>query len=1055
MTQPESHESIPKSDADDATAVAVEAAESTEPQPEPWTPERVTHWNSYYDMYVMLGVLLLAFAASANKITHSSLWNHLQVGKLIAAKSAPIVTDYFSYTIEKGTRWVNVPWLFDWSHALLYKAASDLAPKNPNDPVASAATAEQVAAGTLVVVSALIRLLTALILIRIRHVGPGKWWTCLCVVLALGATVGPAGRSTAMGVQLVLGGVAGPAAVAPGTWGLLFLALELWIIYRSFETGRRNLAFALVPLFALWANVDESFFPGLLVLAAAAIGLVRPGARDDKGSQGLGLPVALGVLGLSVLACLLNPSFLQVYRAGVDPLIALTRPATDVRTLDQLPFFGAETRRVMGDDWYSMVAYLALLVAAGFGSFVLNRRRFSLSRFLVFATAALLWCLLIRFGSVFAVVLAATLSLNGQEWYQGAYGTEGRIGKGWSLWSVGGRAVTIVLVFLCVGKALTGWGVATDEARFGFGFDPDEFAFESADFLKAAPIRGNILNTMLNEGDALIWRAYPERKTFIDSRQDLFPVELRNSLQDVRKALSEDNIDVWKPVLDRYEISTLMLHPAASPNTFRALSLSPNWIPFYDDGAVALFGRSDAREPDLAFFKSNRLAADQVAYQRTKPTPSPERPPTPVTWLDRIFETKSTARPQPHTAAARRWLHSHESASGENALPDPARCLLAIREARTALASKPDDHDAFLLLATAYRALMAQESALMAGLSLAPENAEQIARINPRADMLKARARQRVTALNYALQTARPPKTAEDRQALLALNMELLQIYSAENFVDLARDRLAALLDKENGVDLTAEARAQLSQDLAKFNEQVNRIQEEMTKLTDERQYGPIQLAGYAVSQGAPGLAIHELEEAERTGANPAAVKPQLIDLYCETGQPERAVEMLSSSTIDDPSLGLEPGVSPMRQARAYFLLGNSDYAATLFEKYAIPRLRYDRVQKALAATQALVRGEPKGSTEANLGIPDKIALQAGWEYEAGLIRLEAGTPDLAAEHFTKALTLIPNLPTRPIIAYYLEKLGKPVPPLSAPDTKPTEIKDAGQKPVTDQGAKK
>ena len=29
--------------------------EATEPEPEPWTPARVTEWNAYYDLYVALG----------------------------------------------------------------------------------------------------------------------------------------------------------------------------------------------------------------------------------------------------------------------------------------------------------------------------------------------------------------------------------------------------------------------------------------------------------------------------------------------------------------------------------------------------------------------------------------------------------------------------------------------------------------------------------------------------------------------------------------------------------------------------------------------------------------------------------------------------------------------------------------------------------------------------------------------------------------------------------------------------------------------------------------
>src|SRR5258708_7426678 len=103
MTEPETDESIPTSDQGIAAETA-EAPEAEEPQPEPWTAERVSEWNAYYDLYVMLGVLLLAFIASSNKISHSSIWNQLQVGRIIAATSAPLTSDTFSYT-ENGKPW--------------------------------------------------------------------------------------------------------------------------------------------------------------------------------------------------------------------------------------------------------------------------------------------------------------------------------------------------------------------------------------------------------------------------------------------------------------------------------------------------------------------------------------------------------------------------------------------------------------------------------------------------------------------------------------------------------------------------------------------------------------------------------------------------------------------------------------------------------------------------------------------------------------------------------------------------------------------------------------
>jgi len=62
--------------------------------------------------------------------------------------------------------------------------------------------------------------------------------------------------------------------------------------------------------------------------------------------------------------------------------------------------------------------------------------------------------------------------------------------------------------------------------------------------------------------------------------------------------------------------------------------------------------------------------------------------------------------------------------------------------------------------------------------------------------------------------------------------------------------------------------------------------------------------------------------------------------------------------------------------------------------------------------------------------LPSLVSRQAYWEYELALCLLESGSPDGAADYFTRALKLVPELAVRPIIGYYLEKLGKPVPEL-------------------------
>ena len=90
---------------------------------------------------------------SCNYVTDSQVWLHLKTGQLIAEQHWPVTTDVFSYT-ETGQPWVDMPWLFQWVNAAIYKLVNDLVPVNPTDPTANRASAEQIAVGSLVVVSA-------------------------------------------------------------------------------------------------------------------------------------------------------------------------------------------------------------------------------------------------------------------------------------------------------------------------------------------------------------------------------------------------------------------------------------------------------------------------------------------------------------------------------------------------------------------------------------------------------------------------------------------------------------------------------------------------------------------------------------------------------------------------------------------------------------------------------------------------------------------------------------------------------------------------------------
>jgi hypothetical protein len=1134
------------------------ATEAEAPSPEPWTARRVFEWNSYYDLYVAAFVVLLAFLGTANKIPaiNSGIWSLLQAGRQIAETHAPVVTDNTSIAGE-GRRWVNVPWLYEVSHYGIYQAAASLAPKPELGVPAPKLSGprEQYGAGALIAVDSLVRALTALLLLGLRRKGPGLWWTALCVAMALGVTLGPATiesvsstsagdvvRSVRPWIGVQIGGVASPASVVePETWGLLLLGLEVLLLHQAINLGKPGRLYALVPVFLLWANIDDSFGFGLMVLAATVIGMRFDSRRDPSRPSGRSGLIALGIC---FAATFVNPSHAYGVLAGFDAIfkaiVALPRslglnvgPASIRSSFLFSPSFGPAGFEGVAR---TLQFYYLALVGLGLASFVLNRRDFVLGRFLAFVAASVLWVLAFNvFTPPFAVVLAASLALNGQEWYHRTFGVEGKLGTGWSIWSTGGRMATIAVVFYAIARGVTGWGGQVGDAQFGFGFNPDDFPFESAEAIHDAPIEGGILNTSLPQGDAIAWKAasgpdlllmpavedvsripissrklvivarlkdalhfrvfdaegkmavdkaeaglaaqagpiaelktqlqglWPphqlagsekdevitkvasivgytlpsKRKAYVDNRSHLYPSSVFEDLRELRNDLKNDDIAKWQPALDRLKISAVMIQligtpQDVAPNTYTKLFSSPNWVPFYDDGTVVIFGRVDSKAPatDVAYFKANRLDAAERVFKRPKIVPPWERPPTVTSEVDRIFQNRLLNRPQPHTSAALHWLKPVNTAPGKPYLPSPAQCFMAIQEARTALSLKPDDSTAFQILIEAYQMLLVQESALIAGIQLTPENISKIAQAPSQSRILVNRNRQLLSALNFRLETLPPSKTPEDQRVKANLNLTLGQLYQQGGALDLARERYRLVADEAQTSGISDEELKNLTKLLMELNKRVDQIQTRMVDLGINNQASPMDKAAFARANGAPGLAIHELEEVNDAGGNIQGVRPMLVDLYCEAGLPDKALDVIFNLNVDDPTLATGLGTAAYRQGMVYFLLGNYSNAAGLWQDRSINPLRIQRSHDGLLAGQIFLGGSPVSAVRTFLDLPEKVNTQARWEFELGLAALEGGLPsEFVADHLQSALKLEPNLFVRPVIAYYLEMLGKEVPP--------------------------
>ena len=266
---------------------------------------------------------------------------------------------------------------------------------------------------------------------------------------------------------------------------------------------------------------------------------------------------------------------------------------------------------------------------------------------------------------------------------------------------------------------------------------------------------------------------------------------------------------------------------------------------------------------------------------------------------------------------------------------------------------------------------------------------------------------------------------------------------SATRITTSPRDHLRNALDLVGSSEFRADLRDQLN----RLNEQVELFRAQLTNLaaSQPEMANPFEQFQYALQNGYPGIALEMLENAEGQGARPEQVLPIRVDLYNQIGRPELAFDLLESTAMGDQALATGPGMAGYRQGVVYALLGYYATAGLYLQNEqngAIPTLRAAIVGEAVSAGRSPLVGDPIAAVRTALQIAGsptssgQVETQATWESLVGFLKLEGGQPlDIldslgnvtsrgAAGHFVKALELDPEIPSRPILLYYLEQMG-------------------------------
>jgi hypothetical protein len=674
------------------------------------------------DLLFAVFVAALGFLLAGTPARNSDLWLHLASGRLLASGGpVPSGTDPFTSTAA-GVTWVNHSWLWD---VLLYRL---------HEPGGGRA---------LVVGKAVLVAVLAGVIFCFRRRGTRVGLLALAAVATL----------IALGPWLVL---------QPALVSLLGVVLTLYLLERPALVAEnaaraRALRWLLVPLFALWANLDGWFLLGPLLVGLYALGeLLRRllGARTPGEVRNL---VLLTLAGLA--ACLLTPYHYRTF-AWPTPLgltdaeQALLRDPLG-RGLLVSPFgarFAASPVFASPGAW----AYYLLLVA-GAASFWLCRRSLHPGRLLAWLALAALSVYQAHAIPFFAVAAGPVLALNLQDWARQATLTEPLRRLQFAARGAGVLAGLALLVL-----AWPGWLQPRPYQARGWDVEPDGSLVRLAKVLEKWHAEGQFradrfaLTFSPEAAQHLAWFC-PAEKGFLDSRWPLFAraaddfVQMRSYLLHSARPGPDPELG---PLLDAYHIDRLILFDPDWERTTRAyrclLLGQPEWELLAVEGGATLFGRRSSNAPFPWKPYDHRRAAYRPDPDRRAPLEAPRapRPPGPFApFYARDHRSADRSEAALHLIyfdlmAERIWLLAQATglAGAGPALQEagpagtasalamrlqltpllapaflaqhhagpPEALLLAVRAARRALAANPDDAGAYLLLGETYFRLARQ-----------------------------------------------------------------------------------------------------------------------------------------------------------------------------------------------------------------------------------------------------------------------------------------------------------------------------------------------------------
>ncbi|MBS1253222.1 MAG: hypothetical protein MAG451_02271 [Anaerolineales bacterium] len=501
-------------------------------------------------LWVLVPAVVMTWMSLMHPLPKLDFWWHLKVGEVIVTTGEIPRVDLFSFT-RAGEPFLHQNWLGEIVYYLVYRIG-DL-------PL-------------LTVFNTVVLLLALIPIYRLCFRANDRLRVAvLCSLLA----------------AYVLGFYSN---MRPQSYSFIFFAVYYWIL-EEYREGRRDRLWLLPVLMVLWVNLHGAFVLGIGVVGLVLVSeTIRRAVRGQR--AGTLEPAALRklalVLGLTLLAALLNPEtyrvFAYVRQLQVDPAsqtFVTEWQVPDVKQLSDILIFFAP---------FSLVVLV----------FFYARRRPDLTELALFLAFAVLGLAAIRSGIWFALIAAPILARHVSELEVPNLLSEVRE------WPYVGRLVrrvesrrqteypvryrlnwAILALLLLFTVVLSPWVRPHLEAeRLRPWLVEREIPVDAMDYIAEHELSGNIFHPQVY-GDYLIWRLWPQQRSFFDGRVHLYDEDFA---RDYILTFHDDN---WESRIAKYDIQYLLLpkDDEGAASIVADARSAEAWTLLYEDEVAVLFER--------------------------------------------------------------------------------------------------------------------------------------------------------------------------------------------------------------------------------------------------------------------------------------------------------------------------------------------------------------------------------------------------------------------------------------------------------------------------------